>query len=193
MSKWNIMDFLEQINEGTRMPNRVPGDYFEQFSKKMLERVLWEEELKIIAPTLLDISRNPVYFVPEGYFKQFVVEPTQKVTVKVIKMPGWRKMVSYAAAAAMAGVLVTGAFLYTDNKSPDYFDMGAYNAINISAEINKLPEEAIHQYLNNNVIGGAGHELNNEQVEVTPVGTVENIADEELLNYVNESGEKPTS
>ncbi len=71
--------------------------------------------------------------------------------------------------------------------------MGAYNAINISAEINKLPEEAIHQYLNNNVIGGAGHELNNEQVEVTPVGTVENIADEELLNYVNESGEKPTS
>ncbi|MFX8864300.1 hypothetical protein ABTM79_19345, partial [Acinetobacter baumannii] len=66
MSKWNIMDFLEQINEGTRMPNRVPGDYFEQFSKKMLERVLWEEELKIIAPTLLDISRKPVYFVPEG-------------------------------------------------------------------------------------------------------------------------------
>lgn len=187
------MDFLEQIKEDARMPNRVPEDYFEQFSKKMLERVLWEEELKIIAPLLLDISRKPVYFVPEGYFQQFVVEPIQKVTTKVIKMPVWRKVVSYAAAAAMAGVLIVGAFLYTDNKSPDHFDMTTYNAINISAEINKLPEEAIHQYLNNNVIGGAGHELNNEQVELTSVGTAEHIEDEELLNYLNESGEKPAS
>ncbi|MFZ8477712.1 hypothetical protein ACO1MN_15735, partial [Staphylococcus aureus] len=83
---------------------------------------------------LLDIPRKPVYFAPEGYFEQFMVKPVQ-ATAKVIKIPGWRKVVSYTAAAAIAGVLVTGAFLYTDNKSTDRFDVATYNAINVSAEI----------------------------------------------------------
>lgn len=186
------MDFLEHRKKDIKSPNQVPEGYFEQFTEKMMERVYWEEELKAIAPSLLDISRKPVYTIPEGYFEQFTGKLPQ-VSTRVIKMTVWRKMVSYAAAAAMAGVLITGAFLYTDHTSSKGFDIAAYNAINVSAEINKLPEEAIQQYLNNNVIGGAGHELNNEQIEVTPANTVESIGDEELANYLNELGEKPVS
>lgn len=192
MSIQGIMELLAQIKGNEKTPNRVPEGYFDQFSENMMARVRWEEELKIIAPLLLDIPRKPVYFAPEGYFEQFMVKPVQ-ATAKVIKIPGWRKVVSYTAAAVIAGVLVTGAFLYTDNKSTDRFDVATYNAINVSAEINKLSEDAIHQYLNNNVIGGAGHELNNEQIEASLVGIVENINDEELVNYLNESGEKPAS
>lgn len=109
MSIQGIMELLAQIKGNEKTPNRVPEGYFDQFSENMMARVRWEEELKIIAPLLLDIPRKPVYFAPEGYFEQFMVKPVQ-ATAKVIKIPGWRKVVSYTAAAAIAGVLVTGAF-----------------------------------------------------------------------------------
>jgi hypothetical protein len=183
------MDFLDQIKQGASGPNNMPEGFFTQFPEKMMERVRWEEELNAIAPLLADISRKPVYAVPEGYFEQFKVEPNEEKT-KVLRMPVWRKIISYAAAAAVAGVLVTGAFLYTDTKPAESFDVAYYSKVDVQAALNKLPEEALQQYLNTNAVGGAGHEMNAEIMAPEASNDVEDVSDEELMNYLNEAGEK---
>jgi hypothetical protein len=185
-----IMDFLDHIKQGPDGPNKMPESFFMQFPEKMMERVRWEEELKTVAPLLVTISRKPVFMLPEGYFNSFSVKRnTDKA--KIVGMPGWRKLISYAAAAAVAGILVTGAFLFTDNKPVVSFDLATYNKIDVSAELNKLPEEALQQYLATNTVGGAGHELNTEIDVPEASGNVESLSDDELMNYLNEAGEKP--
>ncbi len=105
---------------------RVPEDYFENLSSRILSKIQntgeVREELEAMAPLLNTISKEPVFSLPKGYFEQLqtniqTLSGEQQAKTKLITFKNYRRWIQYAAAAMVAGVLVSGAFLFTDSKN----------------------------------------------------------------------------
>lgn len=148
------------------------------------------EELKTIAPLLKDISRQPVQSVPEGYFEQFSVH-LPVTAAPVVKMSQVRKWMAYAAAALVAGILVTAGFIFTD-KDVQRFNYEQYSRIDVPTEMNKLSDDELQSYLATaTVLSGAGHagsavseEINETITEET--ASLTQVSDEALEQFVSE-------
>lgn len=93
----------------------VPENYFEGLAQNIMTKIAITEEdnLSEEAPILYSLTRQPVYSVPEGYFAQVIPIPGAKT--KVVAIKSYRRVIQYAAAAMVSGILVTGAFMYTDS------------------------------------------------------------------------------
>ena len=124
---------------------QVPEGYFDNFSASVIEKIQKEdnsscyEELAQIAPLLNTINKKEVYSVPEGYFNdiEIVIPAVKKTLGKVISLGIARRMVSYAAAAVIAIVLVTGAVFFRTNSS----------SLDVSKELNKVSNAELNNYL----------------------------------------------
>jgi len=190
----SIAPMVASINN--KMPQQLPLGYFETFAEKILVLVKQQSEgindgneLNDIAPLLNQLSRKPVQSLPQGYFESFSLSlPKQQSTV--VKMPLMRKWMTYASAAIVASILVTVGFLYTD-KSNLSFDYEQYSKINISSAINNLSEDELVNYLNS----ASSLNVSNATIDAELIneyeGNFRNIEDDEMLQYLNENGEKP--
>ncbi len=167
----------------------VPKGYFDQLAGSVLLKIKGQsqthtevfEELEAIAPLLNTIDKRNVFSVPVGYFSKLAInlQKANRPAGKVISMT--RKWVSYAAAAVMAGVLVTGAFLYTDKSS------------NFEKELNKLSDEEVINYVDNvtspvanldDATSLAGQEFPSVKDHL------QTVSDDELKEYLKENGEE---
>ncbi|MBL7759497.1 MAG: hypothetical protein JNK08_02250 [Sediminibacterium sp.] len=148
------------------------------------------EELKTIAPLLNDISRQPVQSVPEGYFEHFSVQ-IPETAAPVVKMLQVRKWMGYAAAALVAGILVTAGFIFTD-KDVQRFNYEQYSRIDVPAEMNKLSDDELQSYLAAaTVLSGAGHAGSTASEEINDAITQETasltqVSDESLEQFFSE-------
>lgn len=150
-----------------------------------------DDELASIAPLLKTIDRTPVQFLPTAYFEQFnmVIPPLERAPI--IKMQPRFNWIRYATAAVVVGVLVMGAFLYTNN-STMAFEENKYGKIDFASEINQLSDEDLQTYLSSvDVLTGAGQQAITNDIDFVNDITIEQIPDEELLKYLNENTEKP--
>lgn len=197
-----VMDRIEMdktLQPASQNIYDVPAGYFEGLPAAILSRVqqsnvvneVWTE-LEEIAPLLNTISKQEVYAVPAGYFGQanFAgAAQSQKTTGKVISLKIARKWMQYAAAAVVTGVLVTGAFLYTDN-NPN-FEYEKYSSIDVSSEINKASEEDMESYLDKHEHFVIAPETTVVAVEDFSDASepIEVLSDEELSQYLKENAE----
>lgn len=170
----------------------IPAGYFEGLAANVLEKIKAgssnevRAELEEVAPLLNTISRAEIYTVPAGYFTELDLSSAAKNVKKegkVIILRIARKWMQYAAAAVMAGVLVTGAFLYTDTRNdlPD-----------LSSELNKVSDTELVQYLDNPehfVAAPAATSLASEAELVEVKNNIQNVSDEELNQYLKENAE----
>jgi hypothetical protein len=120
---------IDGIRFEALLPNKlsptysVPKMYFEGLAQEILSKIAIEseDELAEMTPVLHSINKQPVYSIPDGYFGQPVVIPVEenieKQKGKLVTLKGYRRFIQYAAAAMVAGILVSGAFLYTDSRS----------------------------------------------------------------------------
>lgn len=174
----------------------VPAGFFEEFSTNILSKIKSGEpvnevkaELDEVSPLLNTIGREQVYTVPSGYFEEMDLSAAMHTPkeAKVITLRIARKWMQFAAAAVMAGILVTGAFLYTD-------DRGKLNEENpaVSSEMNKLSEDELVTYLNNPehiVAAPASTSLASEAELVDVKNNLQKLSDEELNQYLKENAE----
>ena len=108
------------LNSNLNITYSVPEQYFEGLAQSILAKIALEEEdnLAQLAPVLTAVSKKNVYSVPTGYFTQPVAIPAEEAqSGKLVTLKKYRRFIQYAAAAMVAGILVSGAFLYTDSKS----------------------------------------------------------------------------
>ncbi len=165
---------------------QVPVGYFEGLAGNILSKIREREsglsevqaELQEIAPLLNTISKTNSYTVPAGYFDAVAFVPViEKKPAKLIGLTFAKKWTQYAAAAVMAGILVTGAFLYTnDNKVGD----SGYSSTDVSSELNTLSETDLANYLDT-------PESSNTDVLATVKNTINTLSDEELDQYLSEN------
>lgn len=159
---------------GKDMPFHVPAGYFDHLPARMAEDAL----LSLNKP--IDIP----YEVPAGYFDQLSAQVVNRALAeaageqnnssnnsshegssgKIISL-FFRKVMPYAAAALLGGILVTGAFLFTDQRvgiSSETLSAGNLTASHtvlspdnelykdISYKMQSLSDDEINRYLEEN-------------------------------------------
>ena len=193
---------LELALEGGSVNSyQVPEGYFEGLAGDILSKIQISQvpvnevsaELAEIAPFLNTIPKQQVYTVPAGYFSKadFVTAASNnKKEAKIITLKFARKWMQYAAAAVMAGILVTGAFLFTDTNKPAH---EKYDQVDVPAELNKVSEAELVTYLDNpehSVAINAGPAIPYGSQALTEVkNTIQLVSDEELDQYLKENSD----
>lgn len=150
---------------GKDMPFHVPSGYFEALPASLSEQ---------IGPLSMGGTNHP-YAVPEGYFDQLpeqLLARTQSLAAaekgnsgKIVSL-FFRKVMPFAAAALLGGMLVTGAFIFTDQRRGNSqgsvepsSNMTASHTIlspdndlyrDISRKMQSLTDEEINRYLEEN-------------------------------------------
>jgi hypothetical protein len=146
-----------------------------------------EAELDSIAPLLNTIAKRPVQSLPEGYFKDFQI--AQKQETAIVRMPRLRKWMSYAAAAMIAGILITAGFIFNNNNSKS-FDYAYYSKIDVPAALNQVTDDELQNYLNTTALLSGTEQLTiPEEVENIDQGNFQQISDDELNEYLKEIGD----
>lgn len=178
-------EFLVSIDKQAQV-FQVPDDYFQKLPQSILSKIRLNEtecydELEEIAPSLNLISKENLYTVPEVYFNNLKFDvPSEKVsTGKIVFLRKTRRLISYAAAAIIAGVLVTGAFFYPDNNT----------SFDVSKEVNKLSDAELNSYLDTSHSVSFFDDtmlLNQETPNIQE--HLQLISDLELQQYLEESG-----
>lgn len=166
----------------------VPGGYFDGLAADILNKVKaldsQESELADIAPVLAGIGRSMPYTVPQGYFESLRARPA--ATARVITMRRANKWMQYAAAAMMAGMLVTGAFLFTDNRT----NYDQEQDFDVTSELNKVSAHELVTYLNNpeHAIAAPSTTVSAAETDMAYVkDNLSKLSDEELNNYLTEN------
>lgn len=185
------------IAERTSVSNLypVPRNYFEQLPENIMLRIKTQdggknevfEELEEVAPFLNTIPKTTPYSVPGNYFSTLVptAEANAQPAARIVSFRKTRKFITYFAAAVMAGVLVTGAYLYTGN-SRETFDF--------NKEVNNLSDDELESYLDTSFRTSSytADTANLSEVELPDMQeNLQMISDEELQKYVTDN-EEPT-
>ncbi len=179
---------------------QAPEGYFEGLAGNILAKIQQQPgaasevraELEAVAPFLNTLGKQTLYTVPQGYFEQADFATTARNKQKEggifnLKMAG--RWMQYAAAALVAGVLVTGAFLYSDKN--EYAEYEKYTHLDIPAELNKVSEEDLGKYLDNHehfvtapeITAPAAQEVADENEPIQA------LSDEELGQYLKQNAE----
>ena len=181
---------------------QVPSGYFDGLANYILSKVKQPNvtsnevstELEKIAPLLNTISKEEIYRVPAGYFEQpqFISSViSQKKQAGVVRLKTARRWMQYAAAAVVAGILVTGAFLFTDNNS--YLEYEKFNHLDVSSGLNKVSEDELVKYLNSPehyVATTPESTISAGEETLSDVKTnIQLLSDEELDQYLKENTE----
>jgi hypothetical protein len=175
-----------QLTESKSTTYLNPAGYFDTLPNMIMAKIKAGQnevaaELNEVAPLLNTISKAPVYTVPEGYFNQLSMPAP---AAKVVKMGSSRRWMQLAVAAVTMGVLVTAAFLFTD-QNPQSLDYQQYESIDAQAAVKSLSDETLIEYMEvqaslsgSDVVVESGNlESNDLQI----------ISDEELSNFVNDN------
>lgn len=175
--------------------------YFENFASEVISKIntlssLDSEvnaELSVIAPLLNTIHKLEVYSVPSGYFEQSdFINAAKKVKkdTKVFGLPAARRWLQYAAAAIVGGILVLGAFLFTDNKG--YLDFESQEKLSISTELKKISETELEIFINNpeHTVSNAISNASTSQAGMVEIkNNMQQVTEEELTQYLKENAE----
>lgn len=186
------------LNEASVPVYEVPDGYFEQLPGTILATIQSSSEIKHeleeIAPLLSTIGKKNVYEIPADYFVQADLarhaRREQTAGAKRVSFRIARRWMQYAAAAVFAGVLITGAFLFTDN--PANIEEGKYQSIDLSSELDKVSEADLLKYLDNPehvAAAPATVQLASEADMAEVKNHLQNVSDEELKQYVTENAE----
>jgi hypothetical protein len=201
----NAKDELERLSPllgkiGKANPFSSPDGYFTDISDNIIAGVkaidFVNEELENFSPVMAELKNKPVYMVPEGYFDTTPAIILQKAReqqpAKVISIGFRRKIVRYAAAAAVTGIIILTGYLYqSKNVAP---------ATDIAAATAKIPDQEIENFLNNNTVSLTdtyADTINMATVEETGAASddtkdlLADISDEELQKYVDQHSETP--
>jgi hypothetical protein len=178
-------------------PMRVPEGYFENFSNTIFQKIYSgkggvnevEQELSEVAPLLLNISKQPVYRVPENFFQFFQVKPSgiTKEKAKVVSLTFGRKLMRYAAAAIITTIIAISAYLFIDKSSGKY----SSSRTNISSQVKNLSDEEIIDYLNTHSNSSNVTKVYDENAKQDPElnKRLKQMSDEEIKQYLDENSE----
>lgn len=193
----NIIQFIKENEEpafgiSSAMPFNVPQGYFDDLAGKILQKAkqqnsnneVWNE-LNTIAPLLNTISKVPVFSVPDNYFESFeVVTPSAK-QAKVVPFGGVGKVLRYAVAAIVIGIMAIGGFLFFNKE-----DKPVVNVTYNPEEIKKLSDQEIIEYLNTTSFADVIPSNPKESQEDEDFESfLKNLSEQEIEEYLKENPE----
>jgi len=187
-------------------PYQVPTGYFDALSSRILSQVHLQagasqqtvagnnvyQELQQLAPLLNTISKQPVFSIPENYFSAQLQVPSafaEKATLRTLPVARTiNRWVHYAAAAVVAGIMVTAAFMFTDNSNAPAPSNAAAKNLDVKKAVSVLSEDEIVNYLSTHP---SPTEATTSVSSVSPdiQHVVNDISEEEIRQYLKENSE----
>lgn len=173
-----------------KTPFSAPAGYFDELTDnavagaKAIDFV--NGELENLSPLMSSLKGKNVYEVPAGYFEQLPAQMLQKAKsqpAKVVSMNFTRKVVRYAAAAVVAGLIVAAAWMYMGSKETEPGLAG----------IELISDEALENYVENQVVSLAETTIiaANAEIEAEDLkDMLADVSDEELQKYVDQFSAK---
>ena len=107
------------------VPFTIPDGYFEDLSGNIVSGLkaidFVNEELENLSPVMGDLKNENVYEVPANYFDEFPAIVLRKAReqkpAKVVSLSFGKKVMRYAAAAVVIGVVITAAMLFMNRQN----------------------------------------------------------------------------
>jgi hypothetical protein len=174
-------------------PFSTPEGYFEDLTDNAVSGAMAIDfvnvELENLSPLMNSLKGKNVYEVPAGYFEQLpqqVLERAKKQPAKTVSMNFTRRVLRYAAAAVVAGLIITAAWLYM-GRGGDKIDPAIVVIENVS-------DEALQDFIENQtvnpaetaVITSANTEMNADDLQEM----LADVSDDELIKYADQYGSK---
>jgi hypothetical protein len=147
--KEELLDISQTVAELTdETPFNTPQpNYFEHFPKRILERIQDLEEDPSL-DFLGNLDKEMPFKVPTGYFNQFKpVIPNENI--KSGKVIPFRRVLRYAIAASLVGILTVWGFMSDNQNTTD-----SYSLVNMEAGIESISLDAYDSYLNEDAVSG---------------------------------------
>lgn len=186
-------------------PYQVPPGYFDGLPERILLRIKAEqayspkEELELLSPLLGSIGKRTPFTVPAGYFDnlqpQTGAAPSE--SAKVIRPFFSKKILRYAAAAAMAGIIAASAWFFND-KTGDRPAPQAMTKVNEPAAENPLASVQLQSFSDTEMSAFLESREFVPAYATSPVSAdikdedmnlmLANISDKELENYLSQTG-----
>jgi hypothetical protein len=175
---------------GKKNPFSMPEGYFSELSDNAIAGAqaldFVQEELS--SPLLDGLKNKQVYEVPAGYFEQLPERLLNKVqpqqSGKVVSMRFTKRIMQYAAAAVIAGIIITTGWLYLGNNNTPDSDLPPVVATNID----KISDEVLESYIENQSILPVENTViaSNTDFDATDMkDMLADVSDEDLQQYID--------
>jgi len=178
-----------------------PVQYFDGLADSILQKIKKEnaipvltevqKELEETEPLLNSIPKVNVYSVPQGYFDTFSVDlPSIKQPASVVPLRHPAVWIKYAAAAVIAGIIATGAWLFINGNNGASQSLYTFTT-NYKQQLANVPDSEISEYLDNPSpdadILSASQDINVTDTKSFLRELLNNVSDKELQNYIKEN------
>ena len=152
----SLSPLLSSIDK--KNPFTTPDGYFSELSDNLVSGLRAVDFVKeeLDTPLLHELKQRNVYTVPAGYFESFpgrLMERIKPATqAPVIRMKPVRKVFQYAVAATVTAIVVVSVFFFSRQPQPASL-LATLPADSIASQnISKLSDEAIENYVTNEVV-----------------------------------------
>lgn len=148
-----VSPLLGQISK--KMPFSTPAGYFEEVGENAIAGAqaidFVNDALENDSPLMNGLKRVQVYEVPAGYFEQLPRQVLKAVKAqqpaKVVSMHFTRRVLRYAAAAVVAGLIITGGVFYLNRGGHPVTD-GSVPVV-ASTDLDSISDDVLENYLEN--------------------------------------------
>jgi hypothetical protein len=187
-----VSPLLGQI--GKKMPFSTPAGYFEELGENAIAGAqaidFVNDALENGSPLTNGLKRMQVYHVPAGYFEQLPGQVLKAIKAqqpaKVISMSFTRRVLRYAAAAVVAGLIVTAGLFYLNNRGTRNVK-GGEEVIVASKDLDSISDDNLENYLENQTAAPTGATLAANADELTASDMKDmlaDVSDEDLQQYI---------
>ena len=188
-----LSPLLNKIDK--KAPFSTPAGYFGELTDnavagaKAIEFV--NEELENLSPVMNSLKSKQVYEVPAGYFENLPAQVLEKAKgqqpAKVVSMSFPRKMMRYATAAVVAGLIITAGWIYLGgNNTEDPAIPAGDSLLATTVELENISDELLEGYIDNQTIGlteapvATSYEIDANDMK----DLLAEVSDEELQQYL---------
>ena len=173
-----------------QVPYKMPEDYFNELSEQALVGAkaidFVNEELENLSPLMNSLKGKKVYEVPEGYFESLadniLIEARKQKPAKVIAFRPVKRVMRYAVAALVIGVMAISVWVIQKPSSPTVI-------AKIENGIQNASDEEINNFIQNNEapLGETVLSTDAEMSVADMKAMLADISDKELEQFATES------
>jgi hypothetical protein len=181
-----LSPLLKQI--GKKTPFSMPEGYFSDLSDNAVAgaQALDFVQDKLSSPLLDSLKNKHTYEAPAGYFEQLPQQMLQQVQpAKVVSMRFTKRIMQYAAAAVVAGVMIMAGWMFFGNNTTA--TNGDLPPV-VAANIDKIPDDMLENYIENQSILPAAENAiiaSNDDFDANDMkDLLADVSDEDLQRYI---------
>ena len=198
-----ISPLLSQLKN--KIPFSVPDGYFTELPENITDGAkaiqIVNEELENLSPLMSGLKYKMAYQAPEGYFDGLAEEILNKAksqkAAKVVRMSFPRKVMRYATAAIVAGIMISSGWFYMNTPFTGTSSDPSTDLETKVTDAKLVTDKDLQEYVENqtSLVDESGTvPANADEIDATDMKEMlADISDEEIQAYVEQSGDNDNS